>query len=374
MILGSLYRKFTGRETINDKDSILFAILAFITARPYFVWHTSIPVYALILMFLMLLMHSKLRRSRVGIVFVFVILYLWISIRGPFTFIGALSVFPTFLIFFTDESFLQKSFLCYKSIFSLTLIPSFVIFITAIISGFDLPFDQIEPLNMIKDGVYRQYPFLVVYEGISGFPLLRFNGYYDEPGLLGTISAILLISDNCNMKKWENWLILLSGIFSLSLFFFVLMGLYIIIFTNFKVKALSLVTVSIVVSFAMSIDYLRENFFSRFLFENGRFSGDSRTSVSYDIWYNSFLYSKDVFWGLGGSIASEKNYGGSSYKDLIVTYGIIHFISYVLGFLWFYIKVIGKNRRFLICFLMLLCVIYQRPSISDFYYIFLFAF
>lgn len=373
MILKSLYSRFTGREIIADKGAILVAILAFITARPYFVWHTSIPVYALILMLFMLLVHNRLRKSRIGIVFIFAILYLWIAIRGPFTLIGALSVFPTFLIFFVDETFLQKSFLCYKSIFSVTLIPSLAIFIIAIVFGFDLSFSQIEPLNAIKDGVYRQYPFLVVYEGISGYPMLRFNGYYDEPGLLGTISAILLIADNCNLRKIENWPILLSGVFTLSLFFFVLMGLYILIFSNFKLKLITIAIVSIIVSLAMSIDYLRDSFFSRFIFENGRLSGDTRTNSSYDTWYNSFLASKDVFMGLGGTVASEKNYGGASYKDLIVTYGIIHFVLYVVSFLWFYLSVEGKNKMFLICSLMFLCVIYQRPSISDFYYIYLFV-
>lgn len=372
MIIKSLYSRFTGREIIADKGAIFVAILAFLTARPYFVWHTSIPVYALILMLFMLLVHNRLRYSRIGIVFIFAILYLWIALRGPFTFIGALSVFPSFLIFFADESFVRRSFLCYKSIFSITLIPSLIIFILGIVTGFDLSFSQIEPLNSIKDGVYRQYPFLVVYEAVSGFPMLRFNGYYDEPGLLGTISAILLISDNCNMKKLENWVILLSGICSLSLFFFVLIGLYILIFSDVKIKVLILMVGSVIVSLAMSIEYLRDSFFSRFLFENGRLSGDNRTDASYDIWYSSFISSKDIFLGLGGTVASEKNYGGASYKDLIVTYGVIHFILYVLSFLLFYLKVIGKNKYFLICSLMFLCVIYQRPSISDFYYIFLF--
>lgn len=373
MILRTLYCKFTGREIIVDKAAILLAVLAFLIARPYFVWHTSIPDYALILMLFMLSMHSRLRKSLIGIVLIFAILYLWIAVRGPFTYIGAILVFPTFLIFCTDESFLRKSFLFYKSFFSITLIPSLAIFITTIVSGLDLPYTQIEPFNAIKDGVYRQYPFLVVYERILGYPMLRFNGYYDEPGLIGTISAILLISDNCNMKKWENWPILLSGIFSLSLFFFVLMGLYILIFSSLKYKVLILVVASIAVSMAMSIDYLRESFFSRFIFENGRFSGDSRTDASYDIWYNSFISSKDVFLGLGGTVASEKNYGGASYKDLIVTYGIIHFLLYICSFLFFYLNMVGKNKRFLICSLMFLCVIYQRPSISDFYYIYLFV-
>ena len=123
----------------------------------------------------------------------------------------------------------------------------------------------------------------------------------------------------------------------------------------------------------MSIDYLRDSFFSRFIFENGRLSGDTSTNSSYDTWYNSFLASKDVFIGFGGTIESEKNYGGSSYKDLIVTYGIIHFVLYVVSFLWLYLSVIGKNKRFLICSLMFLCVIYQRPSISYFFYIYLFV-
>lgn len=81
-----------------------------------------------------------------------------------------------------------------------------------------MDYSIISPLNTIKSYEYIQYPFLVVSQ-VSDFVYFRFCAYYDEPGVVGSIASLLLIGNRFNLRLWENWPILIAGLFSFSLFF-----------------------------------------------------------------------------------------------------------------------------------------------------------
>jgi len=292
------------------------------------------------------------------------------SCRGPFSFIGGVFVFFNWLVFILDKRTLDSSFKKYKSIFSLTIVPSLLVFVL-IVCGCDFPFHSISPLNPLKQGSYRVYPFLVMYEGIEGFLMPRFNGYYDEPGLLGTISAILLITDKFNLRKLENWPILISGILSLSLFFFVMSGIYFLLFAGKKYLLLVVLILFVAVPIAANIPYIKVAFLTRFEFENGKLAGDNRSQGDYDVWFKQYAMSSESLIGKGGDAAMEHNKGGASYKDLIVVYGWLFFIGYCIFFMLYCYKVSSGFVNFCICSVVYLCLIYQRPSLSDYFYVFL---
>lgn len=236
--------------------------------------------------------------------------------------------------------------------------------------GYDLNYTTIEPLNAIKEGWYRVYPFMILYEKFNGYPMIRFHGYYDEPGLVGTISAILLVSDKLNLKNKYNIPILVSGILSLSLFFYVIIILYMLLFSSNRYRLCIAFILLLIVSLYGFLE-TEYPFLNRFVFENGKLSGDTRTSDSFETWYNNFVYSTDFWVGLGGNSAQSINRGGASYKDIIVNYGFIFFVFYLFAFLLYILSKSRKKTNNILCIFILICTLYQRPSISDFFYLFL---
>ena len=52
-------------------------------------------------------------------------------------------------------------------------------------------------------------------------------------------------------------------------------------------------------------------------------SGDNRTSAFFDQWFQKYISTPTSIVGLGGGESLKINYGGASYKDLIVDYGFV---------------------------------------------------
>ena len=354
-----------------EVEEWLFATCAFGLSAPYFLWGLPLNGFLFLLSTVLIIKNWNLPISKIRLYIpVFILLYLWVALRSNFTFFGILTVSLFWAIFNTKSDFLSHSFEKYKTVFAISLIPSIFIYVLFLL-GYELSYNSVEPINEIKDGIYRVYPFCIIYEGLPGYPMLRFHAYYDEPGIVGTISAILLIIDNVNIKNKINIPILLAGLLSLSLFFYVIVLTYFFVFAKPKYKIIGGVIIVFIGIIFVSIVGQDFPFFQRFVVENGKFVGDTRTSDSFEVWYSNFLSSIDVWFGYGGNKAQTINVGGSSYKDLVVNYGAIFFVAYLLSF-FAYIRHHCKQRySCLLCIFVFLCTLYQRPAIYDYFYLFL---
>ena len=356
-----------------EVEEWLFAACAFGLSAPYFLWGLPLNGILFILSTILVLRNWNLPNDISKIVIyipVFFLLYLWVAFRSNFTIIGMLTVSMFWAIFVARSDFLSHSFEKYKTIFAITLIPS-ILFYVLFLLGFELSYKTIEPINEIKEGFYRVYPFTIMYEEIPGIPMLRFHAYYDEPGIVGTISAILLIIDNLDLKKKINIPIFIAGLLSLSLFFYVIILMYFFAFAKPKFKIVGGLLFLFIGILFVSIVGQDFPFFQRFVFENGKFVGDTRTSGPFEVWYSNYISSIDVLHGYGGNKSQIINPGGSSYKDLVVNYGVIFFVSYILSFLA-YIEYHCESRfTRLVCVFVFLCTLYQRPAIYDYFYLFL---
>ena len=119
-------------------------------------------------------------------------------------------------------------------------------------------------------------------------------------------------------------------------------------------------------------DPLLEKFlFSRMEFEDGTFSGNNRTSASFETWYQDYLFSDNVFWGYGKGKSLIVDSGGASYKHLIVDYGIVMFLIYCLAFVLLYWEKFRRSKNMLLLIMLFLSLIYQRPFIFSTIYLFL---
>lgn len=353
-----------------NRDALLVAILILITFQPYFTWFFPISLSG-IATYVSAIFILKYRKKYIQpCSLILFLLYLFISIRGQFSFFGFIANFCVISIVLARKEFIVMVFEQFRKIYAVVTGLSLIVYILVLFAGVNLPYQELEPLNSDKiDVYYRTYPLLAMYYNY-GIPLPRFCGIFDEPGVIGTISGVLLILSQFNLKDKYNIPILLSGVFSASLFFIVLCIFAILFLLKGKYKIIGITSVVILFYIAASNEITSQLITERLVIEDGHLAGDSRSSHLSETWYNNFIRSNNVYFGLGNNAHLIYNEGGCSYKDLIIDYGIVCFLLFCLCFL---IPVM-VNKRIHDVFLFALIffsVIYQRPFITTLGYVFL---
>lgn len=86
-----------------------------------------------------------------------------------------------------------------------------------------------------KEYVLNNYILFLTYRG---FDFFRFYSVFDEPGVLGTLSAFILFGNRYNFKQWQNIAILAGGIFTYSMAFYVMFLLGYFYHSTYSIKRL----------------------------------------------------------------------------------------------------------------------------------------
>lgn len=350
------------------------AVLIFLSIQPYFVWHFELLGLLIAFSFIILSFIRCKGISKINSSFCLWILFLflWFAIRDGKNFFGiiATSLLCFILIFPTD--YLCRIFGRFVKVYAVLMIPSIIVYILIVFVGVSsLPSRIIEPLNILKDHDYTQYPFLLMINRLD-VGMFRFMAYFDEPGVVGTISGVLLFLHGLKLNRWETYPILISGLFSLSLAFFLMLFANILLFQPFKVKIVFLaILLSLAIYFATD-EVVGKLIFERLEFEDGQLAGVNRTTSNMDAFMKRFVDSDEFWFGYGNNYAQEVvNEGGASYKDLIVNYGIVGFISFIMVSLVGAINRIGLSIELIIYIAVWGAIIYQRPFIFSLIYFFL---
>lgn len=241
-------------------------------------------------------------------------------------------------------------------------------------------FPQIALIKTGDDRVYSVF-LLHVYEELSSGVLVsfRFNSIFDEPGYLGTITALYLIYQDFDFKKPINIFLLLGGIFTLSLAFYILTFPFLILKFIKKPRLFELIFFSIIiVLFITQLSGLLDIFLRRQEFYGGEFS------TSRGGWYDikdsiMFLHNQDFFHLLFGNgynahrvmFIGTNSHGmdNSSIFRLFFQIGILGVINFIL-FIIYNVKKDKKSIFFIIAFIFSL---YQRPQVFEPIFILLLA-
>lgn len=211
---------------------------------------------------------------------------------------------------------------------------------------------------------YIQWGIFAIYQYEFTF---RLCGIFNEPGALGTVCALLFILSYEKSKFWEKFVLIVSGMLTLSLAF----GILIISFTlcksfigkNRMVNIFSIFTLIAAFMLTPNIDFGDDavnSYFSRFEITEDGLKGDNRMEEGRDTaLYEQFLNSNDILWGYGAGYYHE---GGAGLKvNLLMPYGLIGTgIILTEWILLFYCILKNKKEGWLFAFLFLLSV-YQRP-------------
>jgi hypothetical protein len=360
-------------SSFKDAEVYLFAFCVFLLSSPYFVWNLFSPLLLVSICSVLSIKNIKINSPVNNIFFiVFVFFYFYIAYKDNSNLFGILHLMGICTILLTSEEFLKKVLTNYIFIFSITLVPSIFIFLIVYVFGVDLPHSYIEPLNTAKWYNYIHYPFLVQPNQVLEQFLPRFSGYYDEAGVVGTIAGVILLSSGFNLKKKINIPIFIAGLLSFSFAFYVMALVYGFIFIRSKYKILIAIAIFGIIFLFSKNELLDSYVFSRFQYENGQIAGDNREAdEDFKGWYDKFSKSSDYYFGLGENSSQIYNSGGASYKNMIVDYGIISISTICFALIAFSFSKFVFKKEFFIYLFIIFSVLYQRPFITMYFYMFL---
>lgn len=210
----------------------------------------------------------------------------------------------------------------------------------------------------------------------SGASTFRFYSMFDEPGVLGTLSAFVLYGNQYNFENKRNVVILLGAFFSFSLAFYVmtLIGYMFLAARNIRKFIVSIFLVCSVI--LMAILFLQDNLAFQYSiidrFSNSALENiDRRTGYRTAQFYNEFVETPSALLGIGANGMKIRGLDdGQSYKLFILEYGWISIICLLL----MYSILAGKfTRSVVMCFLLFIMSFLQRPFAFNVWQILLFT-
>ncbi len=365
-------------EKTNTKDltfwGSILGIIVFVRCQPYFFWSIEDiirPTCAALTLLICFVNLSKEKHTKI----IFILLaaaYAWAVLIVDNSGIITLANFLAFaFIPVLKREIVYITYSVFRVIFISFLTLSIINYFFYVLGLSGAP-DLIEPLNSIKSYKYDQYLFLVVPHVPIGDEFHRFHGLYDEPGMLGTLCGLQLIAERMNFSRKGNLIILLGGIMSLSLYFYVALGIGLLLFSNTKHRYFLIALLFILALATYNIFY--DLIWYRFEWnkEEGNFVGDNRNGGGLNAFYESLKWSPLFFTGVGSNIM--KDYAAAaSLKLVILKHGLIfvalNFMAYGL-LAW---KEIKEKKEWLIFMVFFFFTLYQRPGFYATYSIFMYT-
>lgn len=204
--------------------------------------------------------------------------------------------------------------------------------------------------------------------------LIRFNGFFEEPGWFGTWAAFYLCADGLNLKKKENIILFVAGTLALSLAFFLLIIIYYIL-KNLSEWKKWIWVVILAILYLMVLpnvhtgNYAIDNVLERMVFTNEGLAGDNRYGLLFERVWEQTISSGKILFGQGAGYAeyygTGQGQGLASIKSFIVNFGIFGTIIIYVPLLIVSVKqaLRYKNKEMLFYIIISYVNLYQRPGL-----------
>ncbi|MBN6205752.1 hypothetical protein JYK21_04745 [Ralstonia pickettii] len=363
---------------------ISIALTGFIWLGPYFVWNESIIFRISILisfftfLFYLLTTDFKIKMVDIVILIGFILTLIYFSLPGAEGKIGITLGYIVMIVFLLiPDKLKQNVFIYFSWFYALSLLPGIVLLLLSFV-GFDFNY------NIIESGsgrLHREYfgSVTLLSSIIEGSGFTRLQGMFDEPGVVGTFSALFLVGDRFRIKgNFKNIIILIGGLLSLSFAFMVIIIIYIILRLNIKsILSIGLFIIVLAVIIPTDSILIEKYVFDRFSIEDGRLEGDNRLVGNSTRQELSSFYSGDtkyLLFGMGNNASKENpNIIGDSWQFFFYNYGIFGLIMLWLGIFIYSVLKVRTNKYY--CYLFIftfLLSFYQRHDIINLHYMIIF--
>jgi hypothetical protein len=350
----------------------LFAAYAFCSMNPFYIWGYYQYAFAS-LMFSCIAVYIVGKGSRLSWIFLlcFLLLLVLNSLRGM-SILGAIifSLSVSFLLL-QSELTIKKVYDRFLLLYTCLLIPGILIWICHWLSGDNdflrfenIPSDIIPNQLKVASGMgYAKYPFMVVLDYTLQDPVYRFMGPFDEPGVVGTISVLILVVEKFNLKSKRNVVVLIAGLISFSLAFYVLTVAYLLLVCLRNKPSRIYVSALLLGSFwfASSSEIISGKTLDRLQIDNGIFGNNrvqSELLIAMSNWSNGTV--ETLLFGLPGPMVAD---GSSSFLSTLVYTGILGVFVYVMIIAIFILRLRSHvTFDFIVFIAFFLAAGYQRPD------------
>jgi len=271
-------------------------------------------------------------------------------------------------LFLCSSEFWKKCVDCFIKLLAVLLSFALIEHVLISFAGIEttLPYSATTPLNPDRD--YYVYFFNVYLQRTFDY-FNRFYAFYDEPGVLGNILMVLLYTQKFNYKKWHNVVLLVSGIMSFSLAFYIAVATYYIIFGNKERKVVFASITILATIFFFNNEYVYEYIFGRLEFQNGQMAGYNRElHGDFQFWIKTIPVTDYFLWGYQ---PRENVPYAASWKWAFVLWGIIPSLVYLFSIIYPRAKYITKKKDILLGFVLTVIIWIQRPFVYQYLYAFL---
>lgn len=389
----------------NEFYGYICALAGIFSMNPYFLWPSfcgGIFVYITYILYAISISYIlrstarfKLTKSNFLIAILFFVMYVHIYILGANSIAiqnmvsGLLAYANMFLLTTCTDSIKRNIFEKFVTLFIISLVPGLIYYILENI-GVSLSIGSLQSQNQITyanaaefmgdTGYYKLYIGAVMRVSTN----TRFSGIYDEAGLVGTVSALLLVARKFEIRKDKKcrWLLFFSIIsFSLASYLLIIIYLFLKWIYRGQWKIIVSIFIGAFVLYGLlnihTNNVLINNLQDRIqITTTGISLINNRESSLFEKGYEKFTsasISRRIL-GYGRGASSENPYmnGSSSYKCVVYDYGYFGFGLMMLIIVYCYFRCTikkGKNDWNLVTlFLIFLISIYQRPAIMYAYY------
>lgn len=359
------------QKKIVNKLAVFLAVLFFIRIRPYYLWSIEDimrPLCAIIITLIAIFNFSKGKNNKL-ILTLFIFAYVWASFFVDSSPLITVLNFAAFaFIPLIKKSLMLDTYIYFKKIFCITLILSIVNYVISLI-GININLGILQYNNGPEVVSFIKQPFYIQYiEKRSALP--RFNGIFDEPGVIGTICGLMLICEKMKFNNIYNRILLIGGILSLSFYFFIALFYGMFLFSKLSKKQVkSIVVLSLFVLISYHIPQIYDTIWYRFEWDvdKGSFAGDNRQNQIFMDFWNSIKGTPFIITGVGTKIANE--YIGSSASILVVIakHGLLFVVPIISAFTIMVKREIKGKKNLILFILFLILTLYQRPGFYSTY-------
>lgn len=287
-------------------------------------------------------------------------------IRPPINFLITVMII---LFLLTDKNNKCSIYKVYYKFIVIMAIAGIIIYVSYYFK-LPFPYDKVQYYVLGDNASYFNYKIGYLYvSNVTG--VARLCGLFNEPGYFGTIIGFCLCLEQLNFKKKENIILLVAGCFTLSLAFFLIIIIYITVYsTQNPFRLLCLILLGCICFLVLqNIEVNNETIntiLTRFrINENGRLAGDNRSTPFLDREIKKMFTDRgyQLLFGYGTGYSSTLARSGLSYKKYLLHYGVVG-LSFIYGIPFLTACHLSKknlpNLLFIMCFFVSL---YQRPDL-----------
>lgn len=211
------------------------------------------------------------------------------------------------------------------------------------------------PIDHPGSSSYAFLNHIFYIQNINSDIAARFNSIFLEPSYLGTLLSFILFAEKYDFSKWENKILLIGLVLSLSLASYIITLLGYAMYSTFikrEFRKVLVYVMLVVISYNISLvynhgdNYLNNYIISRLQLDKEKgIVGNNRTGLGTDFYYEQAFDNGTIWMGLGqkkvnqinrgssDSAGYDENIRGAGYKVYFLTRGILSALLFLLFYM-----------------------------------------